>query len=185
MASRYVVSVMAADRVGIVADVTGVIRNQGGNLGEISQTVVAGYFTMILTVTFPDCPSPEPVRQALLAVNPESPFEVGIRPMSDQTAPAPRGVEEAEDRHYVLTAVGPDRVGLVAEVTEYLRQKSINIEDLATRADSGQYTMILLLDIPPEINPARLKRGLKVAVEEQGIRVELQHHGIFRATNEV
>ncbi len=185
MVSRFVISVMAADRVGIIADVAGVIRNLGGDLGEISQTVVAGYFTMILTVTFPGRRDPGEVRRALLAVDSADPFEVGVRRMTKVPSTVGADTAEADAGKYVLTAVGPDRVGFVAEIAEYLRQKSINIEDLATRADAGQYTMILLLDIPPEANVARLKRGLAVAVEEQGIRIELQHHGIFRATNEI
>jgi predicted amino acid-binding ACT domain protein len=45
--------------------------------------------------------------------------------------------------------------------------------------------MILQLAIPPQISIAHLKRGLKVAMDDVGVKVELQHHEIFRVTNEI
>src|SRR3954453_7768008 len=48
----YIVTVTSADRVGIVHAVTGAIRDQGGNIIELSQTVMRGYFTIILSVAF-------------------------------------------------------------------------------------------------------------------------------------
>ncbi len=182
--ASYVVSVMAADRVGIIADVSGVIRRLGGNLGEMSQTVVSGYFTMIFRADFPESVSAPAIRRALAEVDSRDPFEVGVKaaPISDAVAEVPR---VAESRRYVLTASGPDQIGLVSEITEYLREKGINVIDLATRTEGGRYIMILLLDLPPEIDLSRLKRGLRIAVEHLGVQVELQHHGIFRATNEI
>ena len=49
---NYVVTVTAADRVGIVHSVTGTIRDERGNILELSQTVMRGYFTIILAVEF-------------------------------------------------------------------------------------------------------------------------------------
>ena len=50
----YIVTVTAADRVGIVYSVSGALRDQQGNILELSQTVLRGYFTIILAVAFPD-----------------------------------------------------------------------------------------------------------------------------------
>lgn len=50
--SQYVVTVTAADRVGIIHSVTGTLRDIGGNILELSQTVMRGYFTIILAVEF-------------------------------------------------------------------------------------------------------------------------------------
>ena len=50
--SRYIVTVTAADRVGIVYSVAGTIRDEGGNILELSQTVMRGFFTLILEVEF-------------------------------------------------------------------------------------------------------------------------------------
>ena len=49
---KYIISVTAADRVGIVYSVTGALLDLGGNILELSQTVMRGYFTIILEVEF-------------------------------------------------------------------------------------------------------------------------------------
>ena len=43
MPKQFVISIMARDRVGIVADVATAIKNLEGNLGDLSQTVLSGY----------------------------------------------------------------------------------------------------------------------------------------------
>ena len=49
MNHRYVVNVTAIDRPGIVAGVSSVITRLKGNIESCSQTVLEGYFTLILT----------------------------------------------------------------------------------------------------------------------------------------
>ena len=56
--AAYIVTVTAADRVGIVHSVTGTIRDRGGNVRELSQTVLRGFFTIILVVEFPEAQDP-------------------------------------------------------------------------------------------------------------------------------
>ena len=55
MADRQimVISVMAKDRPGIVAEVTEGISVLGGNLADLRESVLCGHFTMILIAGFP------------------------------------------------------------------------------------------------------------------------------------
>ena len=182
MSRSYVISVMARDRVGIIADVTMAIKGIDGNLADMSQTVLRGYFTMILIASFAEDITPSSIRAALKDVEGDSPFEVGVVEPHDHL---PEEIPVAKDNQYVLTAVGPDKIGLVAEVTGYLREKGINIADLATTVDRGTYTMMLLLELPEGTDVARLKRGLQVAMEHVALNMELRHHAIFRVTNEI
>ena len=91
----------------------------------------------------------------------------------------------SSDDLYVITASGPDRVGLVAELTEYLRLKDINIIDLATRSEQSTYIMMLLVKLPDGTDVAKLKKGLQIAMEEFGLSVEIRHQAIFSKTNEI
>ena len=182
MPTPYVISVMARDRIGIIADVTTAIKGLDGNLADMSQTVLRGYFTMILIASFPDPVGAAAIRAALQAAAGESSFEIGIAvPEGELPGESP----DAQERQYVLTAVGPDRIGLVAAVSGYLREKDINIADLSTTVDNGIYTMMLLVELPVGADVARLKRGLQVAMEDVALSVELRHHAIFRMTNEI
>jgi glycine cleavage system transcriptional repressor len=173
---------MAHDRVGIIADVTAAVQGLGGNLADMSQTVLRGYFTMILIASFPETVTPADVRATLKAVEGASTFEVGV---ACPPGELPEESPVAKDNQYVLTAVGPDRIGLVAAVSGYLREKGINIADLSTTVDDGVYTMMMLVELPTGTEVVRLKRGLQVAMEEVALSVELRHHAIFRMTNEI
>lgn len=182
MSTQYVISVMSQDRVGIIADVTTALQGLNGNLADMSQTVLRGYFTMILIASFPESVRPEDIRAALQACTGGNAFEIGIaRPAGELPGESP----VARDNQYVLTAVGPDRIGLVAAVSGYLREKGINIADLSTTVDRGVYTMMMLVELPPGSDVAKLKHGLQVAMEDVALSVELRHHAIFRMTNEI
>lgn len=45
---KAVVSVLGLDRKGIIARVSNVLYNNDANILDISQTIVSGYFTMVL-----------------------------------------------------------------------------------------------------------------------------------------
>jgi len=47
--------------------------------------------------------------------------------------------------HLVITAVGPDRVGLVEQIAQYLLKERCNIEDSKMAVFCGEFTIILLV----------------------------------------
>ncbi len=183
MSRPYVISVMSHDRVGIIADVTGAIKQLHGNLEDMSQTVMKGYFTMLLLADFPGDVNEKQLKAALHAVKGLSSFEIGLLPYEPPTQDN-QTLTNSNDL-YVITASGPDRVGLVAELTEYLRLKNINIIDLATRCEQSTYTMMLLVKLPDGTDVAKLKKGLQIAMETFGLSVEIRHQAIFSKTNEI
>ncbi|AKJ65182.1 glycine cleavage system protein R [Kiritimatiella glycovorans] len=182
---HFVISILSRDRVGIVADVTGVIRDLGGDLADLSQTVLCGYFTMILAARFPAGVEAAQVRERLEARGAETgeAFDVGIRVLEEEL-PADAAARDSGGE-YVLTAVGPNRSGLVACVSSFCREHGINILDLATTLAGENYTMILLLDLSPVDDPAALRTRLEALGEEAGLSVVLQHRDIFKATHEI
>ena len=54
MAKELILTMTAANRVGILSAVTRALTDLGCDLRELSQTVVRGYFTMIFLAEFPD-----------------------------------------------------------------------------------------------------------------------------------
>ncbi|WP_018932517.1 ACT domain-containing protein [Gracilibacillus lacisalsi] len=72
MQKRAVVSVVGKDQVGIIAKVTTVISDNNINILDISQTILEGFFTMIMLIEINDPSNLEtlqekfkPVEQAL------------------------------------------------------------------------------------------------------------------------
>ena len=53
---KAIVSVYARDAKGIAAYVTGLLAAQESNILDISQTLMQGFFTMIMLVDLADCP---------------------------------------------------------------------------------------------------------------------------------
>lgn len=85
----------------------------------------------------------------------------------------------------MLTASGRDRIGFVAAVTQFCAENRLNILDLSTAVADGSYTMILLVDLSGVASIETLRGALEVFREETGSHVVLQHHDLFRATNEI
>ena len=53
---KAIVSVLARDRKGIIAYVTGLLAEKDINVLDISQTLMQEYFAMIMLVDLKDCP---------------------------------------------------------------------------------------------------------------------------------
>lgn len=62
---KAIVSVFARDAKGITAYITAALAEQNINILDISQTLMQGYFTMIMLVDLAECEMP--VRYALAA----------------------------------------------------------------------------------------------------------------------
>jgi len=180
MSKDFVISVMFRDRVGIVAEVTTAIADLKGNLEDISQTVMRGYFTMLMVASFPDQTKASDIKAALESLDSEKGATFGVMEFAEsQASSAPRG------ELYMLTGAGPDAPGQVAAIARYLRERDINIVDLATTPNQGEYTMIFLVEIPKDTDVSKLKHSLQLDVARLGLKVEIRHHALFRKTNEI
>lgn len=172
-----VISVMDRDRPGIVAEVTEGISALGGNLADLSQTVLCGYFTMILVADFPQTITAGQIEDALSNGVTTHVFVVegeGLLPEA-----------ESSEHVYVLSAIGRNRVGLVAQVSRFCCDHGVNILDLSSHAEEGQYTMMLQIDLSNIENVERFEKELAAFARGSGLNAALQHNDIFRATNEI
>lgn len=172
-----VISVMDCDRPGIVAEITTGIEALGGNLADLSQTVLCGYFTMILVADFPDAVSMEQVEKHLAT---SSTARVSVVAGQDILPEAAHSEET-----YVLSAIGENRVGLVARVSSFCLDRNVNILDLASHAADGQYTMMLQLDLSNIESIEQFDHELAAFGHENELNIVLQHNDIFKATNEI
>lgn len=179
MADRQimVISVMDRDRPGIVAEVTEGISALGGNLADLRESVLCGYFTMILIAGFPPKVAAEEVEAALTAATGSN---VSVMLHAGSLA------ENGNTEHtYVLSAVGRDRIGLVAQVSRLCCNHGANILDLASHVEADQYTMMLQLDLSAVRSVEDFETALSAFGKANGLKLALQHNDIFRVTNEI
>mgnify|MGYP000876024705 FL=1 len=50
--NRLIITVLGKDRVGIIYGISGVLANTNVNILDISQTILQGFFTMVMVVDF-------------------------------------------------------------------------------------------------------------------------------------
>lgn len=133
------VTAIGKDRPGIVAAVTKVLHERGGNLEDSAMTILGGHFAIVLLVATDD--APDELRDALASAT----GELGLT-ISVSRAEAVRS--EAEPTH-LLSVYGADRPGIVAGVTGALADAGANVIDLETQvigADAEPvYAMLLEL----------------------------------------
>ena len=187
--NQFAITVMSRDRVGIVRDIAHQIAGLHGNIKDLSQTVVSGYFTMILVSEFSVAMSAEQLRSALISANQQRqdgvlPLEIAVMAI-DEEAGGKNALAQriAPQDIYVLTASGEDRIGFVADVATFCADNQINILDLATLVNEVQYMMILQVDLSRCTSLKSIQRKLQQFVQTSGIRMVLQHNDIFEATH--
>jgi glycine cleavage system transcriptional repressor len=176
----YILSVMAQDRVGIVRDVSSALAGIGGNITHLSQTVMRGYFTLIISVEMPDERTQLEIRQAIERKGEVGELEVSVRPFVEATA-----CETCASDRFTLSMQGRDQAGIIARTTSYLAERGINIEDFYSYVHDGVLLMLAQVSIPAGVDAEEVQTGLEAVGEEYGLVVHLQHENIFRATSDV
>jgi predicted amino acid-binding ACT domain protein len=176
----FIITVMARDRVGIVRDVSSALAGLGSNITRLSETVVRGYFTLIISVQVPDERTASELRQAVRGCGAPGELEVGVKPYVEQPVP-----DEGVAEHFTLTMRGADQPGIIARTTAYLAENGINIDDFYCYVHEGILLMLAEVSIPSGIDVEAVQAGLESVGGEFGLLIHLQHENIFRATSEV
>lgn len=180
--NAYVLNVMSDDHPGIVAAVSSAVESLGGNIDSCSQTVLGGYFTLIMIVSLPDAIDPEQLADRVRrAESSGSAYQVLARPAQFASAADSPG---AADR-FVITAFGSDQPGIVRRFSQYLAGKDINIVDLYGDRNGEDFVLIGQLEVPACWDIRMLQADLEQMGQELGFTVKLQHENVFVATNEL
>ena len=177
---NYVVTVTAADRVGIVHSVTGTIRDEGGNVLELSQTVMRGFFTIILIVEFP-----EPMDTRVLAasiIQKGRKYQLTVAVLEADAQPAPPPVLDGD--RFILTVLGNDHPGNIHGIAGCLASRGVNIVDLHARADGPIFSLVMEAFLPHDLSPGDVRLALEQFGKGLGLEAFVQHENIFLATTE-
>ena len=176
----YVLDVMSDDHPGIISAVSTAVARLGGNIDAASQTVLGGYFSLIMIISLPQTIEPQALAQEVRGAE-SSGLQVLARRFE---APDVRKAAEAAER-FVMTAFGKDKPGIIARFSQYLAGKDINITDLAWDRKDGDFVMISQVQIPARLDFGLLLADLEEIGREEGFTVRLQHENVFVATNQL
>ncbi|MFZ5829370.1 MAG: glycine cleavage system protein R [Planctomycetota bacterium] len=178
----YVLNVMSHDHPGIVAAVTSAVEELGGNIDACSQTVLGGYFTLIMIVSVPARIEPAGLAEKVRVAGANgAEFQVLARPALNSDR---YDAGEPQDR-FVISAFGHDQPGIVRRFSQYLAGKDINIVDLYGDRSGEDFVLIGQLEVPTHWDIRMLQADLEQMGQDLGFTVKLQHENVFVATNQL
>jgi len=86
----------------------------------------------------------------------------------------------------IVTVIGKDRVGIIAEVCAMLSAQNVNILDISQTILQEYFTMIMLVDVSACALPfTELKKSLADAGKETGLDIRMQREEIFNAMHRI
>lgn len=179
---KLVISVMSKDRPGIIADITGVILDLGGDLADLNQSVLGGYFSMILIAEFDGKITTEDVFVGLSHIESDTKIESNIKEMEVDIGKEQKSLPIET---FIVTAQAINRKGLVKVIGDFFYKRNINVLDLGTTREKELYTMIFQVDLSAIGSLKKLRRELYDLGEKEQLDLFLQHNDIFQATHEV
>lgn len=94
--------------------------------------------------------------------------------------------EKTDKEMAVVSVIGQDSVGIVAEVTRVLADSSANIEGMNQAIVSGYFALILTIDVSAmTVTLEKLQEQMNRIAESKNLKIYIQHENIFRSMNRI
>jgi glycine cleavage system transcriptional repressor len=138
MSDWYMLTLVGADRPGIVAKVTDALYQAGCSLGEASMLRLGANFTIMMMVAGRDG-----VESLQAAVAPAA-ESLGLRMHID---PIAGGLHQHQVPNVQLRVHGADRPGIVAQVTGALAEAGFNILELESDVAGNRESPVYIMNI--------------------------------------
>lgn len=166
--THYAVSVVGADRPGIVAGVAEALYRLGCNIADSSCAMLAGEFAMILIISHRKPFTKTALMEELKPVCERLSMTLSVRHLSYREEQRMMAAGEICQ----ITVYGADQPGIVYRVTSTLAAHQINIMDLQTKLAGTDaepvYIMLLEVVLPDAVTPELVEQMLN------GLKKELQ-----------
>lgn len=166
----FAVTLIAADRPGIVAAVSKIFYENSFNIEDSSSTLLQGFFSAIFIVHKADVTA-EQVKKMFLPLEKNMNIDINVQEVAEAG-------EKPTGEHFIISVYGSDKPGIVNRVAEYLADKKINILDLQTKVAGSEKSPIYLMVLEVVIEPAMMNSGwdadLKKISRDMGTDVNIR-----------
>lgn len=180
MAKQYVMTLTAANRVGILAAVSNAIAELGGDVQEVNVTVMQKFFTIILSADFPDHREANVIVDHIRGIGRPYGMEVCLK---DPEAEQLQDDSDETREHYYVRIHGDDQPGSMRQIAVRLAQDSVDIADLyAARQDDATFEMSLDLSVPTRITETELHGIINELSRIDGLTATLENRDEFIAS---
>ncbi|GAB9259356.1 MULTISPECIES: ACT domain-containing protein [Ligilactobacillus] len=85
----------------------------------------------------------------------------------------------------ILTVVGQDKVGIVAEVSRFLAEQDINILDISQTILEGHFTMMMAVQVPEQSDLQLISAKLAELGQTLKVEINLRNEEVYRAMHQL
>jgi ACT domain-containing protein len=86
----------------------------------------------------------------------------------------------------IITVVGSDKVGIIAKVSAFLSERNINIEDISQTVLSGNFVMMMMVDLSSSASALEtIKKELAGLGESMNVSINMMHEKVFSAMHRI
>ena len=86
----------------------------------------------------------------------------------------------------VVTVLGRDRVGIIADVSRLLADYGINIKDISQTILDDIFTMVMMVDLKDVvIEESDISEKLGELGKKLGVQITIQHTGLFNSMHTI
>ena len=170
--AQLIISAVGPDRPGIVGELTGHLHSIGGNILDSRMVNFRGEFALMVLLELPDAAAAQ-LSKELPRLGESMRLSLSLTPQ-EQRPPAVAGLR------YQLKTYSMDQPGIVAKLTNLLRQHGVNIEDLVAHQESAAFagsplfTTEIQMTVPPSVPLRKLRDELEALCNELNCDVDLE-----------
>lgn len=85
----------------------------------------------------------------------------------------------------ILTVIGKDRVGIIAQVSQLLAKHQVNILDVSQTIMDDKFVMMMMVNIPADNDFQRISADLTTFGKVSQLEVNLRNAKIFDAMHNI
>lgn len=86
----------------------------------------------------------------------------------------------------IITVVGSDQKGIIAKVSAILAQNNINIVDISQTILSGNFVMMMMVDLEKaSISIDELRSDMEVLGTQMGVNISIMNEKVFSAMHRI
>lgn len=158
MNSSLVMTILGADRPGLVGRLSSVIADHGGNWLESRMAHLGGHFAGILRIQVP-ADREQALLAALQALDADG---LAVRAHQDRDAAQAGGRMLA-----TVEVLGQDRPGIVRQISLVLAQQKVNVEELTTNCEHGAmsgeniFRAVAKVQLPEDCTIGQLRQAVE------------------------
>jgi glycine cleavage system regulatory protein len=169
--SSYIITFIADDRPGLVEQLASVIKQHEGNWQESRLSQLGGKFAGLILVSLPAEHAPA-LQGDLGALHPGC-LSVSVAATGEQAA-------QASGSRITLSVIGPDRQGIVQEISRVLARAQINVTELDSTVSSAPmsaemiFSAVIHASIPEGTDLDGLRDTLETIAEDMTLEIDLE-----------